>query len=154
MAQMTYEQSAQDSAFPASRERTSVRAGEQAPARVILVRPHHFVPNPVTASDNAFQRTLPEAPAAVAVRARREVTGLAEVLESAGVEVAVFDDPAAVTPDSVFPNNWFSTHPGRHRGAVPDVCAEPAGRAAGGHHRPAEGGLLRAEGDRLLRCRA
>lgn len=75
-----------------------------------MVRPHHFSPNPVTAADNAFQSRLADHPLVVAARARDEVTAVATALESAGVEVAVFDDLAAATPDSVFPNNWFSTH--------------------------------------------
>lgn len=40
------------------------------------------------------------------------MTRAAEVLESAGVTVHLFDDEDATRPDSVFPNNWFSTHPG------------------------------------------
>lgn len=82
----------------------------QAPSRVILIRPHHFHPNPQTATDNAFQHRLAAAPGEVAARARQEVDGLAAVLEGAGVEVAVFEDEGAETPDSVFPNNWLSTH--------------------------------------------
>ena len=83
----------------------------QAAPRVVLVRPHHFTPNPLTAADNAFQSVPAEDSGTVAERARDEVTGLAEALRSAGVEVSVFDDLTTVTPDSVFPNNWFSTHP-------------------------------------------
>lgn len=83
----------------------------QAPARVVLVRPHHFTPNPMTAADNAFQTVPAEDPAVVAARARDEVTGLAAALTDAGVAVSVFDDRTTATPDSVFPNNWFSTHP-------------------------------------------
>ena len=40
-----------------------------------------------------------------------EVTALARGLSGAGVGVSVFDDHTTHTPDSVFPNNWFSTHP-------------------------------------------
>ncbi|MCW0054096.1 amidinotransferase, partial [Burkholderia pseudomallei] len=29
----------------------------QAPAAVVMIRPHRFLPNPQTAADNAFQRT-------------------------------------------------------------------------------------------------
>lgn len=85
--------------------------GLQAPARAVLVRPHHFTPNPVTATDNAFQSVLDDGPDAIAARARDEVTGLATALEGVGVQVSVFDDVTTHTPDSVFPNNWFSTHP-------------------------------------------
>ena len=89
----------------------AVGAGVQAPRRVVLVRPHHFTPNPLTAGDNSFQSVLSEDARTVAARAREEVTGLAASLRAAGVEVAVFDDLTTQTPDSVFPNNWFSTLP-------------------------------------------
>ncbi|MCZ2814905.1 citrulline utilization hydrolase CtlX [Modestobacter sp. VKM Ac-2984] len=84
----------------------------QAPGAVVLIRPHHFRPNELTRVDNAFQ-SLPAGPdaAGVAARARDEVTRLAETLEAAGVVVHLFDDHAPDRPDSVFPNNWLSTHP-------------------------------------------
>ncbi|WP_193105650.1 citrulline utilization hydrolase CtlX [Brachybacterium sp. FME24] len=82
----------------------------QAPSSVVLVRPHQFRPNPLTASDNAFQHHLAASDTEVARRARAEVCGLADVLIAAGVEVTVFEDEGRATPDSVFPNNWLSTH--------------------------------------------
>ncbi|WP_164700014.1 citrulline utilization hydrolase CtlX [Modestobacter sp. KNN46-3] len=84
----------------------------QAPGAVVLIRPHRFRPNELTRVDNAFQ-SLPAGPdpAAVAAQARDEVTRLAEALESAGVVVHFFEDHAHDRPDSVFPNNWLSTHP-------------------------------------------
>ncbi|ASK66324.1 amidinotransferase [Brachybacterium avium] len=82
----------------------------QAPSHVVLVRPHHFHPNPQTAADNAFQHLLDAPAAEIASRAAAEVTGLAEVLDTAGVGVTVIDDEGTTTPDSVFPNNWLSTH--------------------------------------------
>lgn len=93
--------------LPTARPTASV----QAPARVVLVRPRHFTPNPMTAGDNAFQSVLSEDPRVVAARAHDEVTALARGLSGAGVGVSVFDDHTTHTPDSVFPNNWFSTHP-------------------------------------------
>lgn len=82
----------------------------QAPSRVILIRPHFFSPNPATASDNAFQTPASDDPAVLARAARDEVTGLARALAEVGIEATVFDDFTTTTPDSVFPNNWFSTH--------------------------------------------
>ena len=82
----------------------------QAPAHVVLVRPHRFHPNPLTAADNAFQHDVTAPSGEIARRARDEVGGLAEVLTAAGVEVSVFEDEGTATPDSVFPNNWLSTH--------------------------------------------
>src|SRR3546814_20097998 len=37
---------------------------------------------------------------------------LAEALRGAGVRVHVFEDEDHTRPDSVFPNNWLSTHAG------------------------------------------
>ncbi|RQR48964.1 amidinotransferase [Burkholderia sp. Bp9125] len=99
----------------------------QAPAAVVMIRPHHFLPNPQTAADNAFQRTAAafgkhddDAHARVSAAARDEVTAAAQRLTDAGVRVHVFDDHGERdTPDSVFPNNWFSTHPGGHVALYP-----------------------------------
>lgn len=82
----------------------------QAPRHVVLVRPHRFSPNPATAADNAFQRRPRDLASVVARRAHDEVTELAEALSTAGVGVTLFEDRSDLTPDSVFPNNWFSTH--------------------------------------------
>ncbi|RDJ98020.1 citrulline utilization hydrolase CtlX [Paraburkholderia lacunae] len=96
----------------------------QAPAAVVMIRPHCFHPNPETAADNAFQRagevrSRTEA-ALLATAARDEVSAAVETLEAAGVRVHVFDDRGEnQTPDSVFPNNWFSTHPGGHVAVYP-----------------------------------
>ncbi len=95
----------------------------QAPAAVVMIRPHRFLPNPQTAADNAFQRTAgnaaPDLPS-VSAAARDEVTAAAQTLADAGVRVHVFDDHGERdTPDSVFPNNWFSTHPGGHIALYP-----------------------------------
>jgi len=86
----------------------------QAPGAVVMVRPHRFHPNPETAADNAFQRSAGHMSAtAVARAAHDEVTAAAAALEEAGVRVHVFDDHGErETPDSVFPNNWLSTHRG------------------------------------------
>src|SRR5699024_10991430 len=82
----------------------------QAPSHVVLVRSHHFRPNPQTAADNTFQHALDAPAEQSARRAAAEVDGLAEVLAAAGVGVTVVDDEGIATPDSVFPNNWLSTH--------------------------------------------
>jgi len=83
---------------------------------VVMIRPHKFAPNPETAADNAFQRPAArEAAQSVAAAAHREVTAAAEQLQTEGVRVHLFEDHGdRDTPDSVFPNNWFSTHPGGH----------------------------------------
>ncbi|VXB89010.1 citrulline utilization hydrolase CtlX [Nocardioides sp. AX2bis] len=86
----------------------------QAPSAVILVRAGKFLPNPATAADNAFQSVVPagETDAAVSARALGEMDAVAEALRAVGVRVHVFDDQDHTRPDSVFPNNWVSTHAG------------------------------------------
>jgi hypothetical protein len=85
----------------------------QAPAAVVLIRPHHFASNPATAVDNAFQTVdAARTPADVAAAAYDDATRLAEALEGAGITVHLFEDEDETRPDSVFPNNWFSTHAG------------------------------------------
>ncbi|RZF24357.1 amidinotransferase [Paraburkholderia sp. UYCP14C] len=96
----------------------------QAPPAVVMIRPHQYLPNPETAADNAFQCTALESgeaeARAIAVAAYDEVTEAARTLSATGVRVHLFDDHGEHgTPDSVFPNNWFSTHPGGHIALYP-----------------------------------
>lgn len=82
----------------------------QAPSAVVMVRPHHFSPNHETAADNVFQTTVVKSLSETRQKAYDEVSGVIETLSIAGVKVYPFDDKGTLTPDSVFPNNWFSTH--------------------------------------------
>ena len=92
----------------------------QAPASVVLIRPHHFQPNPDTAADNTFQSLDGRRDAdAIAAAAYDEVTSVALALQHAGVDVHLFEDEQSGRPDSVFPNNWFSTHSGGHVAIYP-----------------------------------
>ncbi|MFC3122735.1 citrulline utilization hydrolase CtlX [Agaribacter flavus] len=88
----------------------------QAPSSVIMVRPHRFSPNTQTSADNSFQR-LPKASERknLAVDAYRESSLAEKALRAHGIQVHMFEDTTTETPDSVFPNNWFSTH---HNGQV------------------------------------
>ncbi|MEI3849356.1 MULTISPECIES: citrulline utilization hydrolase CtlX [unclassified Microbacterium] len=81
----------------------------QAPRAVVMVRPHRFRPNPQTAADNSFQQTADHDVARAAYDA---TTRVADALTEAGVAVHLFEDTGDAHPDSVFPNNWFSTHAG------------------------------------------
>ncbi|RWH21128.1 MAG: amidinotransferase [Mesorhizobium sp.] len=100
------------------------RQSVQAPKAVVMIRPHHFWPNSMTASDNSFQSNAEQrSAAAIASRAFEEVTRMAEGLADAGVTVHVFEDKTTLTPDSVFPNNWFSTHSGGHVAIYPIYSA-------------------------------
>ncbi len=93
----------------------------QAPGAVVMIRPHRFHANPETAMDNAFQRSAGDLSVdTVARKAYEEVGAAAALLEKEGVRVHIFEDRGeADTPDSVFPNNWFSTHPGGHVAIYP-----------------------------------
>ena len=89
-------------------------AQSQAPSAVLMIHPRTFQPNPETAADNAFQ-SASVADAAerqeVAAAAQVEVAAVAAALRGEGVGVVLFDDREGIdTPDSVFPNNWISTH--------------------------------------------
>ncbi len=92
----------------------------QTPRSVVMIRPHHFLPNDETAEDNAFQsRDASRSADAIAAAAYAEVTIAARRLEAAGVTVHLFEDETRGSPDSVFPNNWFSTHRGGHVAIYP-----------------------------------
>lgn len=93
----------------------------QAPSAVILIRAERFIPNPATAADNAFQRDVPDGQSddATAVRALAEMDAVAQALRDAGVRVHVFEDSDHTRPDSVFPNNWLSTHAGGNIAVYP-----------------------------------
>lgn len=91
----------------------------QAPAAVVMIRPHHFCPNEQTKQDNHFQATGTFDKEQVKKQAFTQVTEAGKVLESHGVTVHIFEDEGIETPDSVFPNNWFSTHAGGHIATYP-----------------------------------
>jgi hypothetical protein len=96
------------------------RYSVQAPAAVVMVRPHAFRSNPDTLQDNAFQTRSPaETHADTAARAYAEASTMVRTLVEAGVTVHVFEDTGQHTPDAVFPNNWFSTHAGGHIAVYP-----------------------------------
>lgn len=90
----------------------------QAPAAVVMVRPHHFTVNTQTAADNAFQRDVLDS-ASHSRCAYEEISRAVDVLRNLGVGVHLFEDEGAETPDAVFPNNWFSTHAGGHIAIYP-----------------------------------
>jgi len=83
-----------------------------------MVRPHHFIVNTETAADNHFQ-VMGGDTSGLAGLAYREITAAAALLEVEGVTVHLFEDEGTATPDSVFPNNWFSTHVGGHVAIYP-----------------------------------
>jgi hypothetical protein len=92
----------------------------QSPRDVVMIRPHHFRSNPQTALDNAFQVAGTDDVAATALV---EFDTVVDTLCDHGITVHVFDDTGTETPDSVFPNNWFSTHGGGHVAVYPMYAA-------------------------------
>jgi len=84
---------------------------------VLMIRPVDFMFNEQTASDNEFQHMPTDVKAdTVNSRAMLEFESSVEKLRAAGVQVVVLEGPAEQknrikTPDAVFCNNWFSTHP-------------------------------------------
>jgi len=93
----------------------------QAPSAVILIRAERFKPNPATAADNAFQGDAPagQSDDETADKALAEMDAVAAALRAAGVRVHVFSDEDHTRPDSVFPNNWLSTHAGGNVAVYP-----------------------------------
>jgi hypothetical protein len=96
----------------------------QAPDAVVMIRPHAFAPNPETRTDNAFQKDTNAEAAVLAKAALAEHDAAVARLRDEGVTVHVFDDHGQTgTPDSVFPNNWFSTHSGGQVAVYPMFAA-------------------------------
>jgi hypothetical protein len=75
---------------------------------VLMVRPLRFGFNPETADSNSFQHH-PESEE-VHAQAMAEFDGLVSLLRSNGIQVVVAQSSDPLTPDAIFPNNWFSTH--------------------------------------------
>lgn len=84
---------------------------EQTTSEVVMIRPGHFAFNNETAADNAYQNQPQTSQTRVQQEALAEFDAFVTRLKSEGVTVNVLDDnKSPVTPDSIFPNNWFSTH--------------------------------------------
>jgi|TARA_B110000091_G_C13778345_1_gene459889 hypothetical protein len=84
-----------------------------------MILPHHFCPNEETLQDNSFQSTLAFDKVKIKKQAFEQVSTAIKTLETEGVIVHKFEDEGEETPDSVFPNNWFSTHAGGHVAIYP-----------------------------------
>ena len=79
---------------------------------ILMIEPTNFCYNPDAAETNKFQKEAKGMTAAeVQARALQEFRQMVQQLQQAGVEVNVIQDVEnSCTPDSIFPNNWFSTH--------------------------------------------
>ena len=77
--------------------------------KLLMVRPCRFGYNEQTASNNRFQHQVEGKD--VQAAALEEFDGMVSLLRNHGIPVVVVEDtPEPLTPDSIFPNNWFSTH--------------------------------------------
>jgi len=104
--------------IPWEEELAQLRAPSPQLARaVVMVRPVDFAFNEETGADNVFQHRLGLAPQEVTRLALAEFDAMVERLRSHDLDVLVMDKrhDEHVTPDAVFPNNWFSTG---HDGSV------------------------------------
>ncbi|WP_207532083.1 citrulline utilization hydrolase CtlX [Desertivirga arenae] len=83
---------------------------KQSTSSILMVRPRRFGFNDQTAVSNFFVNKATKYQE-VHQKALREFDQLAEVLERHGIKVSIFEamnEP--YSPDSIFPNNWISTH--------------------------------------------
>lgn len=80
---------------------------------ILMIRPCNFGYNPETAATNFFQKQIALAPDKIQSRALNEFENFVKLLRKHKITVEIFDDsPLPLTPDSIFPNNWFSVHDG------------------------------------------
>ena len=79
--------------------------------RVLMIRPIAFTYNAETAKDNLYQKNDHKDGKELQAKAVAEFDALVEKLREATIEVLIVQDTKEPhTPDSIFPNNWFSTH--------------------------------------------
>ena len=79
---------------------------------ILMVRPVSFGYNDETAENNLYQKKLDTKSAAeIQTAALHEFNQFVQKLKEAGVNILVVDDTAEPRKtDSIFPNNWMSTH--------------------------------------------
>lgn len=76
-----------------------------------MVRPVAFRMNEQTAVNNYFQEDLALKNAEINAKAQEEFDAFVAKLRAAGVNIIVENDDLRMdTPDSIFPNNWITTH--------------------------------------------
>ncbi|MDO4778994.1 MAG: arginine deiminase-related protein [Tissierellia bacterium] len=83
---------------------------KQTTNEIIMIKPHAFKFNFETAVNNVYQKNLNEGEEIIQKKASEEFENMVEMLKKRGVKVNVLEDfETPETPDSIFPNNWFST---------------------------------------------
>lgn len=76
---------------------------------ILMVAPDFFQYNHETGASNQFAQPL--AIHEVSKLAKNQFASAVQQLRAAGVVVYVLRNPNATSPDAVFPNNWFTSHP-------------------------------------------
>ncbi|QNM15915.1 citrulline utilization hydrolase CtlX [Fusobacterium hominis] len=78
---------------------------------ILMVRPIKFNFNEETAVNNHYQHKNDIKVEEIQNKALKEFDDFVNLLKQKGINVHVIEDtPLPPTPDSIFPNNWFSTH--------------------------------------------
>lgn len=77
---------------------------------LVMVSPDHFGFNPETAESNAFQNKVSESQSEIQQKALKEFKEAVKKLKFEDINILTLKSPDEVTPDAVFPNNWFSHH--------------------------------------------
>lgn len=81
----------------------------QTAKKILMVRPANFTFNEETAKNNYFQKKT--SLTNLNEKALQEFDNYVDILQSNKIEVIVVQDTIEPhTPDSIYPNNWFSTH--------------------------------------------
>ncbi|MBQ3437074.1 MAG: amidinotransferase, partial [Fusobacterium sp.] len=79
--------------------------------KILMVRPICFGYNEETAVNNYYQKKDNSSPELIQKKALFEFDKAVFDLRNNGIDVKVLQDTKdPYTPDSIFPNNWFSTH--------------------------------------------
>jgi len=87
---------------------------KQTTSHILMIKPARFSFNAETAVNNSFQQASEDGH--VAEKAAKEFDFFVDELVRHGISVTVVQDSDyPETPDSIFPNNWISTH---HDGTV------------------------------------
>jgi hypothetical protein len=82
--------------------------------KLLMRYPHYFGFNEETAADNEFQNSIQKDNEQIDQKAAQvEFENMVRLLRENDIDVIVVDAEEATTksPDAIFPNNWFSTHP-------------------------------------------
>lgn len=79
---------------------------------VLMISPSQFGFNDQTAETNSFQnKSLAIGATEIQNLALKEFQTFVETLKANGINIIEFQDfQPSLSPDSIFPNNWFSTH--------------------------------------------